>query len=93
MALLDDLNNADNVKTDQRRKSTHTYFRLIYPILDPDGGAKAVAGYPSFGADISVTVTSTSTTSGLNSLAAGLYVITCTQATHADQPSVAIVPE
>ena len=68
-----------------------TASAIAYPILDPDGGVKVVAGYPSFGADVSVSVTATSSTSGLNALAAGLYVITCTEATHADQGATGVV--
>ena len=64
---------------------------LAYPILDPDGGAKASAGYPSFGADIAVSVTSTATTSGLAAMNPGLYVITCTQDVHVDQGATGVV--
>lgn len=61
-----------------------------YPIID-GGTVKNSAGYPSFGADISVSITSTSTTSGLASLTPGLYVIVCTQAVHVDQGVTGVV--
>ena len=32
-ALIDDLNNEDNVSTDLQRKKTHSYWRLLFPIL------------------------------------------------------------
>lgn len=42
-AIVDDLNNKDNVKTDHQRKLTHTYYRLLYPIL----GTEDRAGNPT----------------------------------------------
>ena len=51
---------------------------LAFPIVDPGTGAVQSAGYPSWAADISVTTSSTSTTSGTASLSAGLYIIVCT---------------
>ena len=41
-ALIDDLNNKENVKTDHQRKQTHVYYRLLYPIL----GTTDRSGHP-----------------------------------------------
>lgn len=41
-ALIDDLNNHENVKTDDRRAKTHTYWHLLFPIL----GTKDANGHP-----------------------------------------------
>ncbi len=55
---------------------------LAYPILDPGVGAVQGSGYPAFGADTTVTVT---TTSQRLSLPAGLYAISCPVTVYADQ--------
>lgn len=42
-AIVDDLNNKENVRTDFQLKQTHTYYRLLYPIL----GTADRAGHPT----------------------------------------------
>ncbi len=33
-AIMDDINNDENVKTDHQRKKTHDYYRLVFPIIE-----------------------------------------------------------
>ena len=61
-----------------------------YPIWEPGAGVKQSAGYPGWGADVAVTVTGTSTTSGTAVLSPGLYIVVCTQATHVDQGTTGV---
>ena len=42
-AVIDDLNNKENVRTDFQIKQTHTYYQLLYPII----GTKDRAGNPT----------------------------------------------
>jgi len=42
-AVIDDINNKDNVRTDHQRKLTHTYWQLLFPIL----GTTDRAGNPT----------------------------------------------
>ena len=50
----------------------------------PDAGVVDTGGYPRWGADISVSVSTTSTTSGLAALTKGVYTLTCDVASNAD---------
>lgn len=54
------------------------------PFIDPGTGVADTGGYSGWGADIKVSVTSTSTTSGMGALTAGVYTLTCEEDTHAD---------
>lgn len=53
-----------------------------FPIIDPGSGAVQGSGYPAFGADTTVSV---STSSARVSLSAGLYAISCPVVVYADQ--------
>ena len=65
---------------------------IAYPVIDLSTGAvRDSAGYPSWGADISVSVTAASTTTGTSALAKGFYVVVCTTMTHVDQGTGAVV--
>ncbi len=33
-AIMDDINNDENIKTDHQRKKTHDYYRLVFPIIE-----------------------------------------------------------
>lgn len=61
-----------------------------YPVLIPGQGAAQSAGYPSYAEDIAVTVTGTTTTAGVGNMSAGVYVITCTEASHVDQGATGV---
>lgn len=63
---------------------------IAYPILEPGTGAVQGSGYPGWGADIAVTVTAASTTSGLTSLTPGFYALACSGTVFADQGTTGV---